>query len=239
MAEKGNEVKKTRKQRKQEKCDAMERTPFYRVIYKIFAPLIGLLFRIRVVGRENIPAEGGYLVCANHIGASDPIFLCYALRNRQMRLMAKKELFSIPLLSSLIRALGAFPIDRKGNDVGAVRRAVALCKQGRCLCIFPQGHRYPGVDPRTTTVKNGTALIATRAGVGILPIYILRKGNRPKLFGGVTVIIGNPFSLDDIKSGPVERGGEYARISEAIFDRICTVGEQFVAGTERQSEDVK
>lgn len=222
MAEQG---KKTRKQLRQEKRDARERTPFYRVIYFLFAPLIGLLFRIRVEGREHLPAEGGYVICANHVCAADPIFLCYAFRGRQMRLMAKKELFSIPLLGWLIRSLGAFPVDRKHNDVAAVRHGVELVKGGRCLCIFPQGHRYPGVDPRTTKAKNGAAMIAVRGGGGVVPAYIYCKKGKPGLFKRTTVIIGKPLSFADLAYDP-EGGGEYARISEQIMDRICTLGEE-------------
>ncbi|MBQ8345116.1 MAG: 1-acyl-sn-glycerol-3-phosphate acyltransferase [Clostridia bacterium] len=225
-------AKRSPKQQRLNKRDSVERTRFYRFFYAVFAPIIGLLFRIKVVGGENEPLNGGYVVCSNHIAASDPIMICYALRHRQLRLMAKKELFSIPFLAPLIRSLGAFPIDRKGNDVGAIRHGVELVKQGRCLCIFPQGHRYPGVDPRTTKVKNGAALIASRANADILPVYVLRKDNRPKLFGGVTVVIGKPFSLSEIV-GETAEGGEYARLSAAIFDRICALGEQARAEQEK------
>lgn len=217
-------MRKTKKQR-QEARDSRERTRFYRVIYVLFAWLIGLLFRIRVVGRENLPEDGGYVVCANHNSALDPIFLCYAFRNRQMRLMAKKELFSIPLLGWLIKGLGAFPVDRKNNDVGAIRHGVELVKKGRCLCIFPQGHRNPGVDPRTTKVKNGAAMIAVKGGADFLPIYILCKNNRPGLFRKTTVIIGEPLRLSELGYDP-EASGEYARISGILFDRICGIGEK-------------
>lgn len=217
-------MRKTKKQR-QEARDSRERTRFYGVIYFLFAWLFKLLFRIRVVGSENEPDEGGYLVCANHNSALDPIFLCYAFRKRQMRLMAKKELFSIPILGWLIKGLGAFPVDRKNNDVGAIRHSVELVKKGRCLCIFPQGHRNPGVDPRTTKVKNGAAMIAVRAEADILPIYILCKNNRPRLFRKTTVIIGKPIALSSLEYD-AEASGEYTRMSNLIFDRICTLGEQ-------------
>ena len=199
---------------------------FYRMIYAIFAGLVGFLFRIRVTGRENEPDEGGFIVCANHISATDAVVLCYAFRKHQVRFMAKKELFKIPLLSGLIRVLGAFPIDRGGNDVGAIKTAVSLVKEGKCMGIFPQGHRYPGENPRETATKNGAALICTRAEADVIPVYIQKKNNTHKLFRKTNVIIGEKISFESFDYDP-EATGEYARITGVIFDRVCTLGEEF------------
>ena len=199
---------------------------FYRIIYAIFAGLVGFLFRIRVTGRENERDEGGFIVCANHISATDAVVLCYAFRKHQVRFMAKKELFKIPLLSGLIRVLGAFPIDRGGNDVGAIKTAVSLVKEGKCMGIFPQGHRYPGQNPRETATKNGAALICTRAEADVVPVYIKKKNNTHKLFRKTNVIIGEKIPFADFGYDP-EATGEYARITGVIFDRVCTLGEEF------------
>jgi len=198
---------------------------FYRIIYAIFAGLVGFLFRIRVTGREHEPDKGGFIVCANHISATDPVVLCYAFRKHQVRFMAKKELFKIPLLSGLIRVLGAFPIDRGGNDVGAIKTSVSMIKEGKCMGIFPQGHRYPGQNPRETETKNGAALICTRAEADVIPVYIKKKNNTHKLFRKTTVIIGERIPFESFGYNP-EASGEYARITGMIFDRICTLGEE-------------
>lgn len=203
-----------------------EGSRFYRVCYAFFAGIVGFLFRIHVVGAENEPDTGRFVVCANHVSATDPVVVCYAFRKHQVRYMAKKELFAIPLLSSLIRMLGAFPVDRGGNDVGAIRRAVEMVKSGQCMGIFPQGHRYPGVDPRTTKTKNGAALIATRAEADIMPVYIMRKKNAFKLFRKTYVVIGERIPFSELHYDS-EADGEYARITAEIFDRVCTIGEQF------------
>lgn len=203
-----------------------EGTRFYRFCYAFFAGIVGFLFRIHVVNPENEPETGRFVVCANHTSATDPVVVCFAFRKHQVRYMAKKELFSIPLLSSLIRVLGAFPVDRGGNDVGAIRRAVDMVKEGKCMGIFPQGHRYPEVDPRTTKTKNGAALIATRAEADIMPVYIARKNNKFKLFRKTYVIIGERIPFAELHFDR-EADGEYARITSEIFDRVCTLGEEF------------
>ena len=147
--------------------------------------------------------------------------------------MAKKELFKIPLLAQLIKVLGAFPIDRGGSDVGAIKKAVNIVKDGKCLGIFPQGHRYPGEDPRTTKTKNGMALIATRAEADIVPCYIWRKNNKFRLFGRTYIIVGDPIAYETLGYDP-EGSGEYARITEIVFDRICTMGEEFDKSLKRK-----
>ncbi len=199
---------------------------FFRVIYAMLSGVVGVIFRIKVVNRSNEPDTGRYVVCANHISATDPIIVCYAFRKHQVHFMAKKELFKIPVLSSLIRMLGAFPIDRKGSDVGAIKTAVGIVERGQALGIFPQGHRYPEQNPRNTKTKNGAALIATKAEADVVPVYIWRKGNKNGAFRRTYVIIGEkiPFSALEYNK---DNAGEYARITDMIFDRICTLGEGF------------
>lgn len=197
---------------------------FYRFIYTAFGGIVRLIFRIRVVGRENEPEAGGFLVCSNHISAADPVVISAAMQH-QVCFMAKKELFKIPLLSQLIRALGTFPVDRKSGDVGAVKHSIRLLEGGRCVGMFPQGTRHPGEDPRTTSVRNGAAMIAYHANATVLPVYIYRKDNTPKLFRKTTVVIGKPIEFSTFAYN-AEQKGEYARIVGEIFDRVCTLGEE-------------
>ena len=200
----------------------------YRFCYATLAGIVGFLFNYKVINQSKERDEGGYIVCGNHVSATDAIALCYAFRKNQVRFMAKKELFKIPVLASLIKMLGAFPVDRSGGDVGAIKSAVNLVKDGGCLGIFPQGHRYPGEDPRQTKTKNGMALIALRAKADIVPTYIWRKKNRFKLFRKTYIIIGDVMPFAELYNG-TSGNSEYSRITELVFDRICTMGEEFEA----------
>lgn len=197
---------------------------FYSGIYKVLARPVRAIFKCRVEGIENMPAEGGAILCANHTGLLDVVVMSAAL-NRQIRYMAKKELFKIPLLSRLIRALGAFPVDRGGADVKAIRNTISMIEGGEIVGIFPQGTRCPGVDPRTTEVKNGVGMIAYRAKSNVVPVYIKTKNNKTRLFTKTTIIVGKPIEYEELG---YEKGGnaEYKAASELIFDRICTLGER-------------
>lgn len=198
----------------------------YRIIYAIFAGIVGVIFNYKVLNKEKEPDEGRCIVCANHVSATDAIALCYAFRKNQVCFMAKKELFKIPVLAPLIKLLGAFPIDRGGSDVGAIKSAVSIVSSGKVLGIFPQGHRYPGEDPRTTKTKNGMALIATKSQANIVPAYIWRKKNRFKLFRRTYIILGDMIPYESLEYNS-EASGEYARITNIVFDKICDIGEQF------------
>ena len=200
-----------------------EKSVFFSILYFLLSGIVGLIFRIKVIGRENEPDEGGFVVCANHISATDPIMICYAFKKHQIRYMAKKELFKIPILRGFFKSLGAFPVDRGGNDVGAIKTAIKEVADGRCVGIFPQGHRYPGVDPRTTPVKNGVGLIARRAGCGVVPVYIMRKNNTFRLFKKTYIIIGESIGAEELE------GLDNTAVTELIFDRICTLGEKAVS----------
>ena len=222
---KKNENNKTESTAKKQKKGG---TRAYRAIYAFFSGIVGFLFNIRVVNAEREPDDGGYVVCANHVSATDPIALCYAFKKNQVFFMAKKELFKVPILAPLIKTLGAFPVDRSGSDVSAVKTAIALVNEKKSMGIFPQGHRYVGVNPRETKTKNGVALIATKTGADILPCYIWRKKNKFMLFRRTYVIIGEKIPFESLNYNP-EANGEYARITDIAFDKICALGEEFEA----------
>ena len=140
--------------------------------------------------------------------------------------MAKKELFKIPVFSGFIRLLGAFPVDRSGSDVSSIKTAISLVGDGGCLGIFPQGHHFPETDPRGTSVKNGAAMIAAKNRADIVPAYLWTKKKKKTLFGRVYVVIGEKIPFESLGYDE-NAAGEYARISQIVFDKVCTLGEEF------------
>lgn len=195
---------------------------FYRWIYKTFhRPLIAL-YRIEIQGGENIP-EGGCILASNHTSLTDVLVLSASVGGRQIRYMAKSELFRIPLFSKLIRALGAYPVNRGGTDVRSIKTAVRLVEDGEMLGIFPQGTRRGGVDPRTTDVKGGVGLIAYQTKADVLPVFIDNKSRKTKMFHRNRVIFGPVISYGELG---LNAGGmsEYRSAAQYIFGRICELG---------------
>lgn len=194
------------------------RMTFYEKLYKALYPLVRRLYRLKVEGAENIPA-GGALIASNHTAFSDVIVISAACGMRQVRFMAKKELFSSPI-APLIKTLGAFPVDRGGADVGSIRKTIELLDSGELVGIFPQGHRYGGVDPRTTEIKHGVGMLAYRSGVKVVPVFIDNNRMKTGVFRKNTVKIGK--AVDFCELGFVSGGkAEYANAARIIFDRIC------------------
>ena len=195
----------------------------YTLIRKTVGPLIRFLWRVRVEGYENMPQHGSVILCANHIAAIDP-FMIASVSPRPIRFIAKKELFSVPIVKDIISAAGAIKVDRGGNDVGAIRTAVRLAARGEAVALFPQGHRYPGVNPATTPLKNGAAHIAHHAKSTVVPVCLEMKGGKYALFRPVTVKFGAPIPYDSLG---VEGGGydAYRAATEAIFTRIVALGD--------------
>lgn len=120
---------------------------FYRFAYVLAWPFIRLFCPFRLVGLEKLP-EGGAVLCANHSNAMDPILIALSLpRDVNMVIMAKDQLFRIPLLGPILRALGAFPVKRGLSDMAAIKTAMKSLMEGRRLLVFPRG---PGWSVRAT-----------------------------------------------------------------------------------------
>ena len=197
---------------------------FYVIIRFLLYWPAKLIFRVRVRGRKNEPRrkDGPYLVCANHQTVLDVVFLCVALRRQQPHFMAKDGVFRVPVLRRLVKWLGAFPVARGKNDVGAVKHTLKLLKGGRSVGIFPQGTRCAGKELRDCRVKAGAGLIAAHTGAQILPVYIGMKDHKWKFFRRVKVVIGEPVTLEALGYDK-EQPGEYARITSEIYERICAL----------------
>ena len=201
-------------------CETKEKT-VYMKLHRFLAPFFRFVMRLNPQGIENIPEDGGILFCSNHIGALDVIAIA-ACTNRQISFVAKKELFSIPLLGKLITVLGAIKIDRSGNDVGAIKASISAAENGGAVAIFPQGHRYPGINPATTPKRNGAALIAYRSGCDVIPVCIQMKNGKYGLFRKIDVVFGEKIenSKFDFKNGGRD---EYDKATELMFDKVVAL----------------
>ena len=161
---------------------------FYRVAYTIIKPIFRLLFPFRVEGLERLP-EGGAVLCSNHNHALDPVMIAVALpKTGGPRFMAKKELFQNPILRWFLRKVGAFPVDREGSDVQAMKTAMTCLQEGDKLLLFPEGTRVQSEGD--ASAKGGAVMFATRTGVPMVPIYC---GEKHKFFRRSRVVFGEPY----------------------------------------------
>ena len=186
----------------------------------VLATPLRFLFGIHAIGKENIPAHGGILICSNHLGMRDPVLLAAAYP-RQIRFIAKKELFSVPILRNVISAFGAIRLDRSGTDVSALKKAEEMIRLRQTVSIFPQGHRKPSVPVGETTFKHGAGFIASHTDCTILPVYIQTKRQKYALFRRVRIHFGKPFTPTEIDCDDSSK--KYEAITQRIHEEIIAL----------------
>lgn len=191
---------------------------FYQGMWTVFAPIIRLRHRVEVQGIENLPTDEAVLICANHSHALDPALLGAVMpKTTKLRIMAKKQLFRIPLLAKLITKLGAFPVDRGNSDIAAIKNSIRSLRDGWHLVVFPEGTRVE--KPGEVRAKGGIAMIAIRSGVKLLPVYL--DSNR-KLFHKTKVVFGKPY--EPVYTGRRGTAEEYQANADEIMRQIYELG---------------
>ena len=191
----------------------------YRLLYVIVRVAMFLYHPVlHVIGRDNIPKSGSYLICPNHSGMADPIWIILAMKPEAIpRIMAKKEAMSVPVLGRLLKFLGAFGVDREGADVNAIKIGLRCLKEGQQLMVFPEGtRRKPG---KVVHPKRGAMVLAYRTNSPILPVYLTTK-RWP--FSPLTCVIGEPYRLDFDGNKPTDEQLEQAVCD--LMDQIYKMG---------------
>src|SRR5436305_11624217 len=144
--------------------------PVYWLVRAVLQPFFHLYFRMRRIGREHIPAKGPVIVAANHRSFLDP-FVIGTMARRPMYYVAKKELFKRRWQAWLLNALGAFPVNRGGQDEEMIETAKAILRRGDIVLIFPEGTRTrPGSLGKT---KRGVGRLAPESGAPIVPVAVI------------------------------------------------------------------
>jgi 1-acyl-sn-glycerol-3-phosphate acyltransferase len=176
----------------------------YSILDALLRPLLMRLYRVEVRGSENVPETGPAVVAANHESVLDGFFLALATR-RQLRFMAKIELYRLPLARYVLDAAGAFPVDRSADDGRAVARGVEQLERGQLIGIFPQGTCLPY---RLRPFKRGAARLALAAGAPLVPVALVgtERALRPHRIKiglpRVVIVIGSPIPVPRRKADP-------------------------------------
>ena len=174
----------------------------------------------RVVGRENIPRQGRFLICPNHRGMADPVWVIFALRLGHIpRIMAKIEVMKVPVLGWFLRKMGVFGVNRDGADITAIKTGLRCLKDDQQLMLFPEGTRVkPG---QHVAPKAGAILLAHRTDSPILPVYLT---TRRYPFSPMTCVIGKPYEPDFGGCAPTEE--QLQREANRLMDQIYEMGER-------------
>ncbi|MBQ4528159.1 MAG: 1-acyl-sn-glycerol-3-phosphate acyltransferase [Clostridia bacterium] len=190
----------------------------YRFVCILVKGFMSLLFRVKVNGKENIPSEGGFILCSNHISNWDPPLLQVFIR-RRIYYMAKEELFKAFGLGFILRRIKAIPVHRSGSDITSIKNAIKTVKNGDVLGIFPTGQREKVKGEGE--VKAGIGFLAVKTGGTVIPVHITASY---RIFSKVIIDIGKPVDIKLPEGKPST--ADFERISEDIYSEIkALVGE--------------
>ena len=143
---------------------------------------------------------------------------CDYLAELTLSIMAKQQLMKIPVVGWFLRKMGAFGVDRGNSDINAVKTSIRALREGCHLLIFPEGTRVK--EGETAEIKGGAAMIAVRAGVRMLPVFIDRK---KRLFSKTRIIFGRPY--EPVYTGRKGTAEEYQANAEEIMRQVYELGE--------------
>ena len=189
----------------------------WRIGFPIVRALGAFLAPWRLEGGENIPRTGGYILVANHINWKDPPWIEFAL-GRAIRYMAKRELFQVPVIGYILRAIGAFPVRRGEADRGALQMALAVLAAGQPLGFFPEGHRSE--SGQLLRGRPGVAFIAQHSDAPIIPFAV--SGTRQARLGlfwrrDILFRAGTPFRVSELGVS----SDDPQAIADAIMRRVA------------------
>lgn len=205
-------------------------------IYRFFRILlaVGLKIkcRLRVYGYKHVPDTGGLILASNHASFLDPPVIGVATRNRIVRFMARDTLFEHRVLGWLYHRFGVVPLARERGDVGAIKSAIRLLKQGHCVSLFPEGTR--STDGNLQDAKGGIGFLIHKAGVPVVPIYIQGsyeawpKGARKMRSHPLTVRFGPLIAPSELDIRDIDGKPDFLAIGRHVMSKIAEVKGQSV-----------
>lgn len=193
----------------------------YPIVRAIASVVVRLFFRVKYVGKENIPTSQGYILASNHISNIDPVVHAISMKNRVFY-MGKAELFENRFIAFFIRHFQGFPVNRSRGDLSAVEYAIKVVNEGNILGIFPEGTRSKTGKPLPP--KAGIALIANKTGADVLPVSVYCEGKvRP--FKKITVRFGELIKNEELT---IENGkaSELKKATHIVMDKVVAMWEE-------------
>lgn len=172
------------------------------------------IYRMKVIGKENIPKEGALIFCGNHKSYFDPPAITVT-NGRKMSFLAKEELKKNILFAYLCWSFESIFVKRDSKDFTPIKTALKTLKNGDCLGIFPEGTRN-GMEKNNGQLKNGAAYLALKTGAKIVPVGMIGEG---KPFHKNAVIYGEPIDVSKYIDGKVDKDAE-EKVNEEMKAKI-------------------
>ena len=145
---------------------------FYWFAWALLRIILFFRCKYKVIYANNIPKVGGAILLSNHRSYTDAIAIGTAVSFRKINYLAKAELFKVPVFNRIIKSLGAYPVNRKILDLGALRKTERLIRDKHLVLIFGEGTRNRKKNIKLLPMKKGFALIAIKDNIPVIPVCI-------------------------------------------------------------------
>jgi len=206
----------------------------YSLAKAVVPPVIRFWVRLDCQGLGNIPGQGPVIIAANHISYFDPLCLgvCIDAAGRQVRFLAKSELYRNPLLGAVLRGAGQIPVYRDTRDAGqALVEAVAAMRDGAAVAIYPEGTTTRNPDYSPMKAKNGVARLAALTGAPVVPVgqwgahLLFARGKLGPFRRGIRVVVraGPPIDLGLAPDAPLAAVNQ---AKDRVMDLIAELVEE-------------
>lgn len=178
----------------------MENKPVKKNLYYSFViSLAGILRRTimpaKFHNKDRLNMDAPYILISNHNSMLDPLYISNACKRYQIRWLGKKEILKMPVIGWFAKKMNMIHVDRHNSDMAAMRQCMASIKSGEVLGIFPEGTRHQ--PSLMHEVESGTAFIALRAGVPLLPVYFDKKIS---FFRKANAYVSEPMDITALKA---------------------------------------
>lgn len=187
-----------------------KRTFLYSFVKGLAVTVFHTVAPVRYVHRERLNLEAPYMIIANHQHWCDPAILAVPVSGTQAVFLGKKELAATPFLKKVLVNMHCILVDRHKRDMEAMRACNQALRDGRILIVFPEGTRHH--EGQMEQIENGTALLALRGKVPLVPVFIDRPFGA---FHVTSAYVGEPIPYGDL----LERGID-TETCEALNERM-------------------
>jgi 1-acyl-sn-glycerol-3-phosphate acyltransferase len=204
---------------------------FLRVVGAIDAFYCVFWHQLRSNGWAPLPEVGPAILISNHTCGIDHMLL-QAASHRLLGFMVAREYYEAKSIHWICKLIGCIPVNRDGRDFAAMRAAIRALKEGRVLPIFPEGHIVPESGRRLDEMQPGTAYLAIRAQVPVIPAYICGTPETNEIFSSLVtpsrarVIFGAPIDLSDVESDRAGDKEAQAEVSERFKKALLALQSQ-------------
>ncbi|MBI1189800.1 MAG: 1-acyl-sn-glycerol-3-phosphate acyltransferase [Tepidisphaera sp.] len=210
----------TTRLREQQPEGHLGRILFYEAFRRTLRAILWLLFGLRAIGAERVPAKGPLLIAANHQSYLDPPSIGCPITQRHLSFIARAGLFSFGPFGWVIGMLNSVPLAEDKGDAAAIRETIRRLEAGHAVLIFPEGSRTENGE--IDEFKRGVALLLKKAKCPVLPVAIRgayeawpRRRKLPVPWRAkVRVAYGEPISYEELMKDGAE--GALARIRAEV-----------------------